>query len=194
MAEGLQTPDGAAVDVSPVDQAQKDFAAAMNAPATGEVAAPPDHGKDMPAERPARRGRPARPKSDTKAPKTVKAVPVKADYTSDAQALVGTVWTVTAAIPPTQAYAYVINQNADGLAAALAEGAKQSESLRKWVAGGGNAGWQLQLAAVGINMGMGAMQMMRDPELRKQAAEATRVQLRAMMPQPETSADAGDVQ
>jgi hypothetical protein len=194
MPEGLQTTEGTPLEVQAAEAA---FAQTMAAaPPTGDLPAPPpDHGKDVPKDRP-KRGRPPRASREAAkgAPKSVSA-PAKADYTPEAQALVGTVWTVAAALPPTQAYAYVINQNADALAAALAEGAKQSDSLRKWVAGGGNAGWQLQLAAVGINMGMGAMQMMRDPELRAQAAEATRVQLRAMLPQPETSTDEpGDVQ
>jgi hypothetical protein len=198
----LQTADGEPVDVSSVEQGEREFAAAFATPPAGDLPAPPpDHKKDMATERPARRGRP--PKSargDAKAPKPAVVVPVKADYSEDATKLVGTIWTVAASIPPTQAYALVVHNASDALASALAEGAKVNPAIRRFVAGGGNAGWQLQLGAVAMQMGMQALQLSKDKELRAQAAETTRAQFKEAMkvagletPEETSTDDSGDV-
>jgi hypothetical protein len=148
-----------------------------------DIPAPPSHNKPEPPEyqpkHTARRGRP--PKAAEPKPATTKAAPVKADYTSQAQALVGSVWTVAASVPPTQAFAFVLNNNADALASALAAGAKSNEAIRNFVDGGGDAGWKLQLAAVTVSMGMQTMSLMKDQDLRAQAAEHTRAQLSEAM-------------
>jgi Fe-S cluster assembly iron-binding protein IscA len=75
----------------------------------------------------------------------------------------------------------VLHNAADGLSSALAEGAKANATIRAWVSGGGQAGWQLQLAAVTATMGMQAVQLMKSPELRAQCAETTRAQLKQAM-------------
>lgn len=184
--EGLVTPDGQAVDVESVKaDADRTFAAAMAAPAgTDEIPAPPKR-TDDPDKAKSRRGRPpkdvrarTRDAQPGEARKDSKAAqPLKDDYTSDAQALVGGIWTVAASVPLTQPYAAVLAGSSDALAAALAAGAKQSETIRRLVSGGSGT-WQLQLAAVGMSMGMQCLQIARDPELREKARESTRQQLR----------------
>lgn len=141
-----------------------------------DIPAPPD----APAEPKRPRGRPRKDaaKAPVKSPKTT--LPVKADYTADVQGLVTSVWTVTAMLPPTQPVAYVISANADPLVAALAEGAKHNEFIRSMVDGPAQNAWALQLAAVAANMGLTAVQIMRDPELKAKSAEATREQLKAL--------------
>lgn len=102
---------------------------------------------------------------------------MKDDYTDDARQLVGTVWTVAASVSVTQPYAIVIHGNADGLASALAEGAKHSETIRAWVSTG-ESSWILGLASVGVSMAMQGWQLARDPELRELAGAKTREQLK----------------
>ena len=63
----------------------------------------------------------------------------------------------------------MIEGNSDMLASALAEGAKHNATVRKFISSGGNT-WAIQLASVGVTMGMQTMQLMKDPELRKEAA------------------------
>lgn len=148
------------------------------APAVPDLPGPPD----VSAEAKPKRGRPrktvaASDKPQT-APKPVVKEVIKDDYTEDAQQLVSGLWTVAASIPPTQAYAYVLNQNADGLVAGLAAGAKHNPTIRKMLSGGGDSAWMLQLGAVTMSMAMQTMQLMKDPELRAQCADATKQQLR----------------
>jgi hypothetical protein len=181
MPEGLQDVSGKPLDLTPAEQTERDFASAMSAPVVEptSITPPPDHGKTMPAERP-KRGRPPKAKDGAK-PQAKVAEVIKDSYTDDAAKLVGSIWAVAASVPPTQAYALVLHNAADGLAAALAEGAKVNPTIRRAVAGGGNVGWQLQLAGVAVTMGMQAMQLMKDPALRAQCAEQTRAQLKEAM-------------
>jgi hypothetical protein len=187
MPETLTTPDGQPVAVPEhVEAAQRDFAQAMAADQPADVPAPPKRGE--PQEKPdkPRRGRPpknerARTSSAVSGPSGGKPGPaVKADYSEDAQALVAGAWTVAASIPFTSPYALVINANADALSSALAAGAKQSEAVRRFVSSGENT-WKLQLASVGLSMGMQTLQLMKDPELREQARAKTQEQLQAAL-------------
>jgi hypothetical protein len=162
----------------------------MAAPPADDLAAPPKRDPAAAAD-PEKPGKTTRTKAAPK-PRVKKSAPIKADYTSDAQTLVATTWTVTAALPPTQAFAYVLNTNADQLTAALAEGAKHSETLRNFVAGTGENSWKVQLAVVGLNMGLQTLQLMKDPDLRQRAAEQTRAQMQELVKSVEVPADGGD--
>jgi hypothetical protein len=71
----------------------------------------------------------------------------------------------------------VIDANADELVSALAEGAKHNSTVRSFVSSGGNT-WMLQLANVGISMGVQAFQLAKDKELRAEAAKVTKKKLR----------------
>lgn len=174
----LETADGKPVDVTAeADAINAKFDAAMNDDGPAEQAPPkrqpkPKAEADTPAPR---RGRPPK---DEKARTT--AAPVKDDYTQDAQGLVGAVWTVAASIPVSQPYALVVESNADALVSALAEGAKHSGTIRAFV-NSGQSSWILGLASVGLSMGMQTWQLMKDPELREQAAATTREHLKAAM-------------
>ena len=187
MAESIQTPDGTPVDL---DAAEREFARAMAAPPADDLAAPPKRDPAAAAD-PEKSGKSTRTKAAPK-PRVKKATPVKSDYTEDAQTVVSSVWTVTAAIPPTQAFAYVINANANNLTAALAEGAKHSETIRNALTGGGEHAWKAQLGIVAVSMAMQTMQLLKDPELRQQAAEHTRAQLQEIVKSAEVPADGGD--
>lgn len=180
----LTTTDGKPVDVTELDPAaiNAKFGAAMNDDGPDEQAPPPRRARPAAeaaaAEAPAkRRGRP--PKED-RARTVAQAPAVKDDYTDDARDLVGSVWTVAASIPYTQPYALVIEGNSDGLALALAEGAKHNTTIRSWVSAG-QSSWMLALGSVGLTMGLQAYQLMRDPGMREKAAEATRASLRKAM-------------
>jgi len=179
----LETPDGKPVAVTPVDAeaVNAQFDRAMNDDGPDTQAPPKRQPRgDSPPDGAAkpRRGRP--PKEEKARATGKPAAPVKDDYTADAQQAVGKVWAVMACLPPTQAYALVVEGNSDALAAALAEGAKHNETVRRFVAQGGNS-WMLQLAGVGLTMGMQTYQLMRDPQLRREAAATTREHLKAAM-------------
>jgi len=201
MPEGLRTPEGEAVQgaVVDVDAGAGDFArlqaaAADDASGAATIAAPPDRAERAPEERtPARRGRPPKAQRE-KAPKktTSKAAPVKDDYTEEITKAVSTTWMVAASIGPAQPYALVLHNSADALVSALNEGAKQNETIRRFVTTSGEASWQIQLAAVAMQMGMQAYQMMGDKELREKAAEATKKQLAELVKvaTPEETPDA----
>lgn len=178
--------DGKPLDV---DAGQQAFARAMSAPPVDDLAAPPrrstivneqvtaDSGtsKKIDAEGPDSKTVESKSKTTRAKPRTV--TPVKRDYTSDAQQVVTAAWTVAAALPPTQAVAYVLNTNADPLVAALAEGARHNETIRNALTGTSEHGWKLSLAVCALNMGLQTLQVMRDPKLREQAAEHTREQI-----------------
>lgn len=171
----LETPSGDAVDVTP-EAIEAQFQAAMNDDGPGEQApprrpAPP--ADDSPAK--PRRGRP--PKSEQSRTADKPAAAVKDDYTSDAAQFVGGVWVVAASIPFTQPYAVVLDTNADPLVKSLAEGAKHSATIRAFVSSG-DSSWVLGLASVTLTMGIQAFQIMRDPKLRAECAEASRKSLK----------------
>jgi hypothetical protein len=89
-----------------------------------------------------------------------------------------------AAIPFTTPYAAVVDANTDALVPALNAGCQQNPRVRaaveRWSSGAGGV-WALQLAAVGVNMSVQAVQLMRDPALREQATAATRAKFRTFL-------------
>src|SRR5215469_16190602 len=111
------------------------------------------------------------------------AEPAKADvdYSAGAIALVQNVWLGTALIPVTQPYAAVLAGQSDGLATALAEGAKHNETIRGWVSSDNAGMWKLQLAGIAVSMGMTCLQVARDPELRAELRAVTQTQLRVTL-------------
>lgn len=197
----LETTDGKPVDTAALDPAaiNAKFGAAMNDTGPDEQAPPPRQPRAAApaAEAPAkRRGRP--PKEDRA--RTVAQAPaaaIKDDYAEDAGNLVGSVWTVAASIPYTQPYALVIEANSDALAASLAEGAKYNATIRGWVSAG-QSSWMLGLASVTLTMTMQAWSLARDPEMRDEAAEATRASLKKRLAEkgiviPEAAPDGASV-
>lgn len=189
MELSLTTADGSALTPTPVDPDTTGFSALqdrMRSTATGETsaeapAAPPKRAEADP-DKP-KRGRPRKSPADksrtTTTAQTAPAEPAAdADYTKGAQALVGNVWLGLAMLPPTQPCAAVLSAGSDNLAAALAEGAKHNESIRKWVSGGTDSMWKLQLAGAVVGMGVQCVQVMRDPELREKARAATQAELK----------------
>ena len=175
----VETAGGAPVDVTEqADSINAQFQAAMNDDGPDEQAPPKRQPRSSAAaeaagsvEKP-RRGRP--PKGEQA---RVKDTPPKDDYTEDAVSTVGTVWTIAASIPVTQPYALVIHTNADALAKSLAEGAKHNATIRAFVASGEST-WIIGLASVGMTMSLQTMQLIKDPELRADAADKTREQLK----------------
>lgn len=175
----LETESGRKVDID-ADAITAEFQQAMNddtPPTQAPPRRPPKPPADPDAPKP-RRGR--LPKAEQSRTTTAAASPVKDDYTADAEQTVGGLWAVAAMLPPTQPYALVIDANSDALVGALAAGAKHNSTIRKFVSSGGNS-WMLQLAGVGMSMGMQALQLARDPQMRAQAAQATRDKLKAAL-------------
>lgn len=202
--EGLQTADGKTVKVEPA-RSEADFAAALAKP----MAAIPDVPDAPTAEaRAARRtARSPRTSKAAQGPKeglkgAPEAIKKESEYLSDAEGLVTSLWMVTAALPPTQAYAVVVHGNSDALAAGLAKGAPHNKTIRKALSQGGDGAWMLQLGSVAVSMGIQGYQLMSDPKLREECRELTRNQLKAYLKSqgiavPETEAGdggPGDVQ
>jgi hypothetical protein len=106
------------------------------------------------------------------------------DYTEAAAGLVTLGWATVAAVPYTTPFAAVIDANAEQLTGALANGAKHNAkiaaALEKAASGGGGV-YVIQLAAVGVNMGMQCLEILRDPETRRAATEATRTKFGAFL-------------
>lgn len=155
-----------------------------------DIPAPPDRKDEPEKPAPKRRGRPpkaqAAPEAKAKPAKAAK--PPKDDYTPEIQAVVSSAWFVAASIPQTQAYALVLSNSSDALVAALNEGAKKNDTIRRFVDGGGESMWAVQLAAVAAQMGLQAYQLSKSPEMRKAAAEATKSQLSEMIAQVQEQA------
>lgn len=177
----LETPDGKLVDVTPPDpdKINSDFSRVMNDDGP-DTQAPPQRRRRAPApadDEPAAPKRRGRPPKEEKA-RTVPAA-VKDDYTDDAKSLVRGAWMVTAMLPPTQAYALVVEANSDALAEGLAEGAKHNATIRGWVSTG-ESSWMLTLAAAVASMGIQAYGLVKDPALREKAAATTRLHLKDM--------------
>ena len=172
----LETTDGKPVEID-ADEVNAKFRAAMDGDAGPAEQAPPKRQPRPPAEDAKPRTRTA-PKAEKSRTADKAAAPVKDDYTEDAQNFVGAVWTVAASIPVTQPYALVVENGSDALVKSLAEGAKHNATVRAFVSSG-ESSWILGLASVGIGMGLQAFQLMRDPELRAQAAAVTREHLKA---------------
>lgn len=174
----LETADGKPVVVDPAEVNAR-FQAAMDGDSGPAEQAPPKRTPRAPAEDSKPRTRTAA-KAEKSRTADKSAAPVKDDYTGDAQNFVGGIWTVMASVSVTQPYALVVENSSDALVSSLAEGAKHNATIRSWVSAG-ESSWMLGLAAVTVGMGMQAYQLMKDPELRKQAAEVTREHLREAM-------------
>ena len=177
----LKTADGKPVLAPPLDEdaVNRAFSQSINEDAPAEDKAPPKRA-DKAAEDKPRQARRRTTKAE-KARTTAQPAEVKDDYHDDARALITTAWTVAASLGPTQPYAFALSQSADPLIDALADGAKHNDFIRRMVSGGGGNAWQLKLAAAGMQFGMTALSIMRDPELKRGAAEATRAQLKEVM-------------
>lgn len=194
MAPTLTAPDGQVVDTpaagdpGAVDPAavERDFSRALAAEDPGSVQGPPKRpgdGQDQDGK-PRRRGRP--PKDPADRARVTKAPPPAADvdYTEAAAGLVTLGWATVAAIPYTTPFAAVIDANAEQLTGALANGAKHNEKIRgalERAAAGGGGVYALQLAAVGVNMTMQCLEIVRDPATRAAATEATRAKFGAFL-------------
>jgi hypothetical protein len=197
MAEGLSVPDGTDGG-TPVDvQAGKaDFDRMMAKAASGEselpeIAAPPKRPVDTtdpgytPNPKP-KRGRPTKAERarTTDAPPPVskdKPLPPK-DFRGDLNAVGDGLWLGLSSIPVTSPYAALVHANQPGIVAAVNQGAQVNTGMRNYVekltSGGGNA-WMLQLGLIGVNIAMQGLQLARDPELRRQLAEANTAQVQA---------------
>lgn len=191
----LTTPDGQVVDTGPADEAvidraevDKDFARALATPDPSGPQAPPRH-DDAAGEQPKRRrGRPRKnPDEQARATETPPEPPVVMSDTDYAEAAAGVVtlgWATLAGIPWTQPYAVVVDANAGDLTGALANGAKHNPKIRaalEKAATGGGGVYMLQLAAVGANMAVQTLELMRDPALRAEATQHTRKKFRAFL-------------
>jgi hypothetical protein len=179
----LETTDGKPVAFTPAaaDEVNRQFTAAMNNDTPDDQSPPrrePRPAEGAPKARRTRQPRAEKARTEDKA--AAPAPVVKDDYTGDAQQFVGTVWTVAASVSVTQPYALILETNSDQLVAALAEGAKHSATIRAFVSSG-ESSWVISLVSVGVAMGMQSYQLLRDPELRAQAAELTRQHLKDAM-------------
>jgi hypothetical protein len=178
--EGLQTASGESVKVEPA-RSEADFAAALAKPMAAIPDVPDAPSKDEKAAR--RTARSPRTSKAAQGPKeglkeAPEAIKKESEYLPEAEGLVTSLWMVTAALPPTQAYAVVVHGNSDALAAGLAKGAPHNRTIRKALSQGGDGAWMLQLGSVGLSMGIQAYQLMSDPKLREECRELTKNQLR----------------
>lgn len=179
---------GAATGIDP-GQVERDFSRAMAAEDPSATQGPPRRADDKGDGEAPRRRRPGRPRKDPAERARVASAPPSppagdVDYTEAAAGLVTLGWATVAAIPYTTPFAAVIDANAEQLTGALANGAKHNPriaaALAKAAAGGGGV-YALQLAAVGVNMGMQCLEIVRDPEMRRAATEATRSKFAAFL-------------
>jgi hypothetical protein len=185
----LTTPDGQVVDTPPdpagqgVDlaAAEREFSRALASEDPAATQGPPRRpdGDPQTGDEPRRRrGRPRKSPEDR--PRVAKGAAPDAgpvDYTEAAAGLVTLGWATIAAIPYTTPFAAVIDANAEQLTGALANGAKHNAKIAgalERAASGGGGVYAIQLAAVGVNMGMQCLEILRDPETRRAATEATR--------------------
>lgn len=184
----LKTPDGAPVAVDE-DAVNAKFDRAMNDDVP-DTDAPPKRAPKPPADEDKPRTRRTRQPKAEKARTTKQAPPVKDSYAEELTTVVSTAWLVSASIPVTQPYAAVLHANSDALVAALDQAAKSNDTIRRYVASGAQASWQLSLAGVVANMGLQAWSIWKDPNARAQAAETTRNQLQAFVEQQSQPAPA----
>jgi hypothetical protein len=178
----LSTPEGDAVEVVPVDMPEDVKASAdafhraqANEPLAGEKMQPPKRKprpvkptEDDKSEAP-RRGRPRnddKPRTTDKAP--AEKLPPK-DLTQELNAIADGAWLSVAFIPVIGPYSAIVHNAQPQLVAALNAGAQVNPGLRsgieKAAAGGGNL-WMVQLAGIAVQIGMQAMQLMKDSEYR----------------------------
>lgn len=183
----LETPDGKPVDLPDAEeraQTEQEFARAMASGAAGDTGLPPREPKPEGEKPKARRGRP--PKEEKPRTESKPAGPQKSDkdFTDEVVGLTTLGWAALAATPYTLPYACVIEANQEQLCTALNAGAQNNAAIRAkieaWSAGGGGV-WMLQLAAVGTNMTVQAVQLLKDPELRRDAREHTEGKFRQFL-------------
>lgn len=185
MAPTLTTPDGQVVDTPAVpagpgvDPAatEREFSRALASPDPSGTPGPPRVEEGAEGDAPKRRrGRPRKDPADRARVTSAPPPAADVDYTEAAAGLVTLGWATVAAIPYTTAFAAVIDANAEQLTGALANGARHNPkiaaALAKAAAGGGGV-YAIQLAAVGVNMTMQCLEIVRDPETRRAATEAT---------------------
>ncbi len=188
----LSTPDGQPVEAPTAAEQRaeidREFSRAMATDSPGETSAPPrlDDQPAAAAKRP--RGRPRktpdeRPRVSDK-PADVASVKVDKDFTDECAGLSTLGWAALAATPWTSPYACVVEANQEQLVKALNSGCQQSpkirEAVERWSAGGGGV-YMLQLAAVGTNMGVQTMQLLKDPKLRAEARAHTEGKFREFL-------------
>ena len=185
MSEGLMTTDGKPVPLEVVS-AEREFNAAMAAP-EGDVPAP----RKMTAEaKEAIRTQPKRsPRARPDKTEKARVVPsasqkVDKDFTEDVQGITQGLWLTAASIPPTQAYAAIIKLNQPALVASLNQGAQNNAAVRGYVekmSSGSGGMWMVSLGVTVANMGMQTLQLMKDPQLRRDMAAQTRQELDAFL-------------
>lgn len=181
-AEIPTSPNGQPVDREAVD---REFSRAMASEDPGSVQPPPPRDDQSQAEPPKRpRGRPRKDeKSRTEQPPQLPQK-VDTDYTEAVAGLTTLAWATLAGIPYTTPYAAVIDANQVQLIDALNKAAQNNAAIREQIeklAAGGGGVWAIQLAAVGANMTIQTLQLVRDPELRKEAAAVTQKKFRAFL-------------
>lgn len=186
----LSTPEGKAVNVAPVELSPEQLAslegfnrAQTDAPEPTDVPAPPkrqvpdktDPGYTPNVEKP-KRGRPRKEDAarTTKEPaKDSKPLPPK-DFTPELNVIGDSVWLGASQVKQIAPYAAVIHSAQPAIVSALNAGAQVNPGLRAKIeastSGAGNA-WMLQLAVVGVQVGLTMMKVARDPELRAQLVE-----------------------
>jgi hypothetical protein len=185
MSEGLQTPDGKAIELA---AAERTFAEAMSAPET-DVPAPK---KMSAAQKEQVKAEPKRTRTRRTPAEKARTAPVSQkvdkDYTEDIAGITTGVWLTAASLPPTQSYAALIKLNQPALVASLNQGAQNNSTVRGYVeklSSGSGGMWMVSLGVTTANMAMQGLQLMRSPELRKQMAEQTQAELKQYL------ADAG---
>ena len=102
------------------------------------------------------------------------------DYTQALDGALTGVWVAAVSLPPTTAYAAVLDMNKDGLVNGLNLAANNSPTARRYVekwTGGSGGLWTVTLAAIGVNMCMQTYQLSKDANLRSQLAEGQRAKL-----------------
>lgn len=196
MPPTLTDPDGSVIDLPPADPGaaavdpsavEREFSRALATEDPSATQGPPRRpggdGQDPAPRR--RRGRPAKAPEDkarvAKGP-APDAPPV--DYAEAAAGLVTLGWATIAAIPYTTPFAAVLDANAEQLTGALANGAKHNAKIAgalERAASGGGGVYAIQLAAVGVNMTMQCLEILRDKETRAAATAATQAKFRAFL-------------
>lgn len=192
----LVTPDGrpveagpaAAVTAAPADPAEvnREFSRAM---ATDDPSGPqaPPRRTSSPSDSDSqkrRRGRPAKDEHSRTESEPKPSQKSDKDYTEQVAGLTTMGWAALAATPYTSAYATVIEANEQSLVAAGNAACQNNQQIRetveRWSAGGGGV-WVLQLAAVGTNMAVQTLQILKDPELRAASRKHTEGKFREFL-------------
>jgi hypothetical protein len=164
------------------EQVNRDFSRAMAADDPSAPQPPPRREDTPPKEKPKRA---ARPRADSKSrTESAPKAKVDTDYTEALAGITTLAWSALAAIPYTTPYAAVVDANQPQLVSALNAAAQNNAQIREQIerlAAGGGGVWAIQLAAVGVNMSMQTLQIMRDPQIRKEATAATQQKFRQFL-------------